>query len=269
MTPSFTQINLRLEAGIAYVELFRPEKANAMTEVMFTEIGQAFAWADETAEVRVVLLSGAGRHFCAGLDHSVLAAIRPQGLGRAVEVLRRRILQMQDCVTQIEACRKPVIAAIHGACIGGGLDVAVACDIRLMTEDARLSLKEVDLGIIADVGVLQRLPHIVGEGRARDMAFTAREVSGTEAYRIGLADYLTKDAQALTHEALRLAEDLAAKSPLALQGTKQVMTRRLSASIREGLDHVATWNAGVMFSEDLEEALAAFQDRRQSRFDNL
>lgn len=270
MIPKLERLQIRLADGIAQIALARPDKANAMDAQMFWDIGQAFDWLDRSPEARVAVLSGQGRHFCAGLDHSVLATIRPaQGTGRDVAALRRQIMAMQAQITKIEACRKPVIAAIQGACIGGGLDIAAACDLRLMSQDARISLKEVDLGIIADVGVLQRLPHLIGEGRTRDLAFTARTFDAQEALSMGLAQSVWSDPAALQGAAMALAAQLAAKSPLALQGTKEVMTRRLHPAICEGLEHVATLNAGVMFSEDLDEVMAALGEKRPPQFPDL
>ncbi|WP_276947065.1 crotonase/enoyl-CoA hydratase family protein, partial [Haematobacter massiliensis] len=255
--PALRRLSLRLEGSVAHLVLSRPEKANALDAPFWQDLHAAFRWLDEAAPVRVVVLSGAGRHFCAGLDHSMLSALRPDPgacPARESERLRRAILAIQESVTAIERCRKPVIAAIHGACIGGGLDIVAACDIRLATHDARFSVKEVDLAIVADVGVLQRLPALVGEGRAREMAFTAREVGGREALSIGLVQQVHGEAGALMAAAEALARHLAAKSPLALRGTKEVMVRREADRIAEGLEHVATLNAGILFSRDMEEA---------------
>ena len=267
--PGLSRIRLAAEGGIARITLARADKANAFDALMWQELGQAMRWLDETPALRVGILDGDGRHFSAGLDHAMLDDLRPApGIapGHGIERLRQQILEVQASVTAIERCRKPVIAAIHGACIGGGLDIATACDIRLVAEGARMSVKEVDLGIIADVGVLQRLPLLVGEGRARELAFTAREFGAAEAGRIGLAEYVCTDVDALREAAMALARTLAAKSPMALRGTKQVMLRRSAVAIEAGLDHVATLNAGVMFSRDLDEALAATREGRPPVF---
>lgn len=178
-------------SGVFHLNLNRPSHRNALSRDFFSEFPNALAALDQNPDVNVVVLSGAGAHFCAGIDLTTLGWISDKSLsgsdrGRAGEKLRREIKFLQDAVTSIERCRKPVIAAIHGACIGGGVDIVTACDVRYCTEDAFFSVKEVDLAITADLGSLQRLPAIVGYGHAMELALTGRRFSGLEAKDLGL-----------------------------------------------------------------------------------
>jgi enoyl-CoA hydratase len=200
------------------------------------------------------MLAGVGREIADPCD------------GRSREKLRRLILDLQDTLTSIERCRKPVIAAIHGACVGGGVDLVTACDIRLCSADARFSVKEVDVGMTADVGTLQRLPRLVGEGIARELAYTARDVDGREAREIRLVNRCYDTPEALADGARELARAIAAKSPLAVRGTKEMITYARDHSVADALDHVATWNAAMLLSADLPEALAAAREKRLPRF---
>ena len=214
--------------AVAFVTLDRPDKANAMEEAMWHEIREAMRWADATDAVRVVVLRGAGKHFTAGIDLAMLqgiaARIRHADPARASEKLRRLILDLQDTLTSVERCRKPVIAAIHGACYGGGIDLVTACDLRYCSADARFSVKEIDVGMTADVGTLQRLPKLVGEGIARELAYTGRVVDGAEAQAIRLVNRVFDTPEALAEGVLAIAESIAAKSPLAIRGIKEMIT---------------------------------------------
>jgi enoyl-CoA hydratase len=266
----YTSLKLTVDAGVATVELNRPDKANALNEAMWPELRAAMAWIDHTAEVRVAVLRGAGRHFCAGIDLAMLAGIRTRVgddcPGRSREKLRRLILDLQDCLNAIERCAKPMLAAIDGACIGGGLDLALACDMRYCSADARFSVKEVDLGLTADVGTLQRLPRLVGEGLARELAYTGREVDGREAQAIRLVNRCHDTAEELYTGVAGLARSIAAKSPLAIRGCKEMITYARDHSVADGLNYVATWNAAMLLSRDLEEVVQAGRERRAPSF---
>jgi enoyl-CoA hydratase len=160
------------------VRLNRPDKANAMNAAMWQEIRQAFHWVDATPEARVAVLQAEGKYFTAGIDLQMMMGLGPQIAndcdGRMREALRRVILDMQDTLTSLERCRKPVLAAIHGACIGGGIDLITCADMRYCSADASFTIKEIDIGMTADVGTLQRLPRLVGEGITRELAYTGR-----------------------------------------------------------------------------------------------
>lgn len=268
--PTFTALAVSLEQGIAEVRLNRPDKSNAMDDAMWQEIRQAFEWVDATPEARVAILSGAGRNFCAGIDLAMLGSIRQRIAdadgARSREALRRLILDLQDCLSAIERCRKPVLAAIQGACVGGALDLVTCCDMRYAAPDAVFSIKEIDLAMVADVGTLQRLPRLIGQGIVRELAYTGRNMDPAEAEQLGLINRRFATPEALTAGVRELARSIAAKSPLATRGVKAVLNYSRDHSVAEGLDFVATWNAGVLLSDDLDEALAALRDKREPNF---
>ncbi len=256
---------------VATVTLRGPGKGNAMGPDFWRECPQVFAQLDADDDVRAVLLRGAGASFCYGLDLLTMAGelgtLAAPGAG-AVE--RRRLLEviegMQRALHAVFACRKPVVAAVHGWCIGGGLDLAAAADVRVCAAGARFSLREVKLAIVADVGSLQRLPHIIGEAATRELALTGKDIDATGALRLGLVTEVFADDDALFAGAHRLAQQIADNPPLVVQGIKRVMNRRIEGEIAGGLREVAAWNAAFLGTEDLGEAVAAFAERRPARF---
>ncbi|MFC4159930.1 crotonase/enoyl-CoA hydratase family protein [Chitinimonas lacunae] len=257
----YKTLEVTLENHVAQISLNRPDKANAMNEDMWLELRQVFEWLDRTESARVGLLLGNGDHFCAGIDLSMLVSvqhrIQDECAGRQNEKLRLLIIELQDSLTALERCRKPVIAAIQGRCIGGGLDLVAACDMRYCSAEAVFQLKEVDLGIVADVGVLQRLPKIIGDGRSRELAYTAREVHGEEAERMGLVNRCYVDQTTMMMDVTGIADAIAAKSPLTVRGLKENLNYARDHTVAEGLRYVAAWNAGMLISKDLEAAAMA------------
>jgi len=173
---------------------------------------------------------------------------------------------MQDCLTSVERCRKPVLAAIQGACIGGAIDLVTCCDMRYAAADAVFSVREIDVGLVADVGTLQRLPRLIPEGIARELAFTGRNFLADEAERTGLINRVFASPEALTAAVRELAQAIAAKSPLATRGIKEVMNYSRDHSVAEGLNFVAAWNASMLLSADLNEAITAQREKRPPRF---
>jgi enoyl-CoA hydratase len=268
----YETLAVSLADGVARIEFNRPDKANALNARMWFELKAACEWLDATPTARVGVLSGRGRHFCAGIDLAMLESLQQQALalpdGHRQAHLRERIRELQACVTALEVCRKPVIAAIHGACVGGGIDLITACDFRYAATDTRFCVKEIDVAIVADVGTLQRLPRIVGEGVAREMAFTAREYSAEEALGLRLVNRVFPDLAALEAAALETARAIASKSPLAVRGTKETLNFSREHSVAEGLDEVAARNAGLLFAPDVAEAIAAQRARRPAVFQN-
>lgn len=270
--PQFETLRVSLAGHVATVELNRPDKANAMNLPMWQEIRRAFAWVDQTPAARVAVLTGAGRHFTAGMDLSVFGLLRAHTEdaceARRREKLRRLILDLQDTLTSLERCRKPVIAAINGPCIGGGIDLVSCADMRYCSAQASFSVKEIDIGMTADVGTLQRLPRLVGDGMARELAYTGRSVDGEEAEAIRLVNRCYASAEELREEVGGIAATIARKSPLALRGCKEMLGYARDHSVADGLDHVATWNAAMLVSRDMAEALAALREGRAPHFED-
>lgn len=258
---------------VYHIYLNRPAQRNALTLPFFSELPRALAALDRLPSARAIVLSARGPHFCAGIDLSALSSVTSTAPsddpGAVRELLRRRILAMQDAISAVERCRKPVVAEIQGACVGGGVDLVAACDIRCCSEDAFFSVKEVDLALAADLGSLQRLPAIVGYGNAADMALTGRRVAASEAKAMGLVSRVFPSGQAMEDGVAMLAKALAEKPGLAVMGTKAVMLRSRDLTMDQALDHVATWNAAMLMSRDLEEAVSARLQKRKPVFSKL
>jgi len=267
----YETLAVTIDGRVATVTLNRPEKANAVNGPMWEEIGHCFDALDADPAVRAVILCGAGRHFCAGLDLGVFAEVLGEHSGdaaRANERIRAMIRHMQDNLTAIERCRKPVLAAVHGSCIGGGVDMICCCDMRYCSSDARFSVRETALGMAADLGTLQRLPRLVGDGIARELVYTARDAAAGEAAAIGLVNRVFDDAGTLLHEVHAIAAAIAERSPLAVRSSKQVLLHARDHTVDDGLDYVATWNAGLLSRDDVLTALQAQGSGDRAEFDD-
>ena len=268
---SYEFYRVEKKAPIAFVYLNRPEKKNAMNPPAWTESLQIFEDLDRDEDIRAVVIAGEGESFCAGIDlvgmmPELSELMDPGQKGGVKWRLLPKIKKLQDAISCIEWCRKPVIAAIHGHCIGAGLDMATACDIRLASQDAQFCLKEAAVGFVADVGVLQRIPLIVGQGHARELAFSARTISAARAMEILLVNQVYPDRKTLLKEAEALAFDIAANSPLAVQASKDVLNYGIGKGIGDGLNYVASMSANIIPSDDLTEAVTAFMEKRAPKF---
>jgi enoyl-CoA hydratase len=268
---NFETLKIELRDHIAWLRLNRPDKANAMSLTMWDELPRAAAWLDEQAEVRVVILCGEGRHFTAGIDLEALAHVGTLARGnscggRQREAVRKFILHAQNSLSSIERIRVPVIAAIHGACIGGGIDMIGACDLRYSTADAKFSIKEVDLAVTADVGTLQRLRHIIGLPMLSELAYTGETFDGQRARELGLVGRTYASREELMAGVEALARSIAAKSPLTVRGIKYNLLYSRDHTVAEGLEMVAQWNAAFLVSDDLTEALTAQMQKREPKF---
>nr|WP_232249034.1 MULTISPECIES: crotonase/enoyl-CoA hydratase family protein [Pseudomonas] len=265
----YSAFKVELTDNIAHVQINRPEKVNAMNAAFWEEIITIFQWVDDTDAVRAVVISGAGKHFSAGIDLMMLASLAGQmgkDVGRNARFLRSTIQRLQASFTAVDKCRKPVLAAVQGYCIGGAIDLISACDMRYCSSDAQFSIKEIDMGMAADVGTLQRLPRIIGDGIMRELAFTGRNVAADEALRIGLVNRVYDDQAALMDGVFAIAREIAAKSPIAVAGTKEMLSYMRDHRIDDGLDYIATWNAAMLQSEDLRVAVAAHMSKQKPTF---
>jgi enoyl-CoA hydratase len=241
-----------------------------MPPAFFTEIGAAFRQLAGDAELRAVVVRSEAKAFSYGLDlpaaFEELGPLFAGGGARTRAELLATIRKLQDAMDAVASCPVPVIAAVHGACIGGGLDLASACDVRLASRDARFSLREVKVAIVADLGSLQRLPAIIGRGHTRELAFTGKTIDAARAERIGLVNEVFESHEALLAAATAMAREIAANPPLTVRGVKDVLEFGEGKSVAEGLAYVAAHNAAFLASEDLGEALAAFMEKREPRF---
>lgn len=265
----YTFFTVEVTDKVALVQMNRPAKLNAMGEDFWREIPQVFAWIDSEPGIRAVVLSGAGEHFSSGIDLMYLASMA--GLlgkdpGRNALLLREQIKCLQAALEAVDRCGKPVLAAIQGYCMGGAIDLVSACDMRYCSEDARFSIKEIDVGMAADVGTLQRLPRIIGDGIMRELAYTGRFVAADEAQRIGLVNRVYSDRATLLEQVMQLAREIAGKSPLAIRGTKEMIRYMRDHSVDDGLNYIATWNAAMLQSEDLRIAVTAQMSKSTAEF---
>lgn len=269
-TTTYQTFLLEVSEHIADVRFNRPDKANALDEIGWNELQSIFELLDQRSDVRVVILSGEGKHFCSGIDLQMFAAFQQDlhdgDAGRKREAIRQTVLRLQDTVTAIQKCRKPVLAAVHRACVGGGVDITSACDMRYATEDAFFSIAEIDVGMVADLGTLQRLPKLLGMGIVRELAYTGRRMLAEEALQRSFINQVFPDQETMMEEVRKIAATIASKSPLSIRGTKQVLNHAQDHSIADGLEYIATWNAGMFLSHDLEEAVTAKMMGREPKF---
>lgn len=252
---------------ITHVELNRPEKRNAMNRAFWSEMVDCFTKIADDSECRVVVVSGAGKIFTAGIDLMDMAGdiLQPVGddMARTSWNLRRIISKYQETFSVIEKCPKPVVVAVHGACVGGGVDLITACDIRLCTQDAWFQVKEVDIGLAADVGTLQRLPKVIGSrSLVNELALTARKMYADEAKSSGLVSRVYQDKESMMTGALELASEIASRSPVAVQGTKMNLIFSRDHSVAEGLDYMATWNMSMLQTNDVMKSAQAAMEKK-------
>jgi len=257
---------LEREGHIVWLTLNRPEKRNAMGRAFYRGMADFCRQFDQDPDVRVVVLKAEGKSFTTGTDMIELGELVGDGSALSRDLLRDQILWGQGCISEIEACRKPVIAAAHGLCLGGGVDLLSACDIRIATRDVVFGIRETRVGVIADVGTLQRLPHIIGHGWFRELALTGRDFGAEEALKMGFITRICADREALYEEARRLALEVVACSPLAVQGAKDVILYSRDHGVYPGLKYVAQKNAAAIPSEDMLEAMQAFLEKRAPVF---
>ena len=273
-------LSIEQDEWVATVWLDRPEARNAMGVDLWRDLPVAMEAVSRDQRVRAVVIAAKGPHFSVGLDLKAMGnllagggssaeadgAAAPPSMAARARGARSEVLRLQDSITAVARCPKPVIAAVHGYCIGGGVDLIAACDIRLASAAAVFSVREAKMAIVADLGSLQRLPTIISAGHLAELAFTAKDISAERAKEIGLVNDVAADVEGVLKAARALAAEIAANSPVAVQGTKAVLAANEGRTVAEGLDYVATWNAGMLASDDLVEAVTAFMEKRTPRF---
>jgi len=264
--------DVEIADSVAHVRLSRPDELNTMTADFWRELPEIVTGLSDAASARVVVISSTGRHFSAGMDLSVFADGELAGdgePGRRHARLRSNAKVLQWSFTALEKARMPVLAAVQGGVIGGAVDLVTACDLRYASADAFFCVQEINIGMTADVGTLQRLGTVVPEGFAREMAYTGRRVPAQRAYEVGLVQQVYPDAEALLDGVLATAREIASKSPLAIWGTKVAMNYARDHGVDAGLEQIATWQAGMFQPQDMAEAFTAKAEKREPVFEDL
>jgi len=264
----YEHIEIERDGHLATLWMNRPEKLNAMSADMWRDIPAAMAEIDADDSARVVILAGRGSAFTVGIDIELLASLQP-GAGSRAEAsmnLYRTIKDLQRTASCLAQSPKPVIAAVHGYCLGGGMDLIAACDIRVASEDAIFSIRETRMGLVADVGSLQRLPAIVGPGHTAELAYTGKDIDAAQAFKIGLVNAVLPSADAALQAARETATEIAENSPLVVRGIKQALAGNEGQTVEQALDMAAHWNAAYLISDDLTEAITAFVEKRKPDF---
>ncbi|MDA8694347.1 crotonase/enoyl-CoA hydratase family protein [Pseudomonadales bacterium] len=261
-----------IDNHIAHLQLNRPDQLNSMNADFWEELPRVVKAIDHASVARVIVLSSTGKHFTAGMDLEVFAQLGQRfelEQARCAEALRRWILQLQNVLSVLERCRMPVLTAIQGGCIGGGIDMIAAADCRYCTADSFFVIKETELGVLADLGTLQRLPKLIPEGLVRELAYTSRKMLADEALSSGLVNAVYPDQESLLAAVMEVAKSIAAHSPLIVAGTKEMLTYGRNHGVDEGLNYTATWQGGMFRVTDLAEAMSAAQERRDGDYAEL
>ena len=276
MTNKYESFNLEIEDNIANIILSRPEQLNSMSRKFWVELPEILEEVNRNSEIRVLIISSTGKHFCAGMDLSAfdngVANIpkekRPDN-ARIGEALYRSARELQEYISKLEKIRVPVIAAIHGGCIGGAVDLVTACDIRLATTDAFFCIQEINIGMAADVGTLQRLPRIIPDSKMRELAYTGRRMLADEAKESGLVSDVYNSQEEMVNAAKEMANEIAKKSPIAIYGLKALMNYSRDHTISDSLDFNALWSGAMLSQRDMEEAIKAFVEKREATFGKM
>ena len=269
---TYTSFTLKITDHIALVTLNNPEKANALGEDFWGEFPQMFEHINEDPDIRVVVIVSSGKHFTSGIDLGYLqTAMPPDDVdpARAMDKLHRHVKFLQGAFEAIDKCRLPVLAAIQGGCFGAGVDLVSACDIRYASADAFFIIQEINIGMVADLGTMQRMPRQIPDGLMRELAYTGRKYPADEACATGYVTHVAEDHEALLSHVMSVATRIAAQSPLAVTGSKEMLNHSRDHSVAAGLDYIAAWNAGMLSREDVVKGAMAALTRGKAEFDDL
>ncbi len=264
--------SLETSDGVAHLQLNRPERMNTMAPPFFPALRDAVRGLDDAGATRALVISSTGKHFCAGMALDVFGsgdALLSTSSARARLAFQQSLRRLMDCFTALDEARFPVICAIQGGCIGGALDLATACDIRLCSADAFFTVQEIAIGMAADLGVLQRLPKIVPPGVAREMAYTGERLGAERALAVGLVNAVLPDAAALLDHAMNLARRIAAKSPLAVAGSKLALNHARDHSTAESLQQMTLLQSAIFDTDEMAVAIAAWKAKGVAAFEPL
>jgi len=271
----YTCFAVDIEDGVAHIRLNRPQAFNAMNRDFWNELPAIVRDIDDNARARCIVVSSTGKHFTSGMDLQVFDGVDSlTGAGQgdrhtAMESFRRHVHHLQGTFSCLDQARMPVLAAIQGACIGGGVDLVSACDIRYASADAFFCIQEVNIGMTADVGTFPRLCKLIPEGWVREMAYTGRRVPAQKAKEIGLVNEVFDSHEALLEHVLATAREIASKAPLAVAGSKVMINYARDHTIADGLDYIATWQTGMFSGAHMVEAFRAKQEKREASFPDL
>ncbi|MDF1594926.1 MAG: crotonase/enoyl-CoA hydratase family protein [Acidimicrobiia bacterium] len=262
-------LTIEYDDHVATLWLDRPDKRNAMNLPFWEDIPKAMEELSNDPNVRALVIAARGQAFTVGIDLSLLAQVAGQRQGSdASRKLARyeEVKRFQWTMTSIAQCPKPVIAAVHGYCLGAGIDLITACDIRLASEDSVFSIRETKMAMVADVGTVQRLPRLIGSGHVAELLYTGKDIDAARAKEIGLVNDVFPDQDAAVEAARTMAAEIAANSPLAVQGAKRVLAAEADMTVEEALDHIALYNSAFIESHDIIEATSAFFEKRSPEF---
>jgi enoyl-CoA hydratase len=270
----YTCFKVSIEDNVAHIQLSRPEAFNAMPRAFWNELPVIVNDINDNAKARCIVISSTGKHFTAGMDISVFTdgdGVSASGgdVHSRAEAFRQFVLTLQGSFSCLDNVRVPVIAAIQGGCIGGGVDMVSACDIRYATEDAFFQIQEINIGMTADVGTFPRLCHLIPQGWVRELAYAGRRLPAAKAKEIGLVNDVFPTQEAMLAHVLELAREIAAKAPVAVAGSKRMINYARDHSIADGLDYIATWQAGMFSPPHMMEAFAAKAQKRDPTFPDL
>jgi enoyl-CoA hydratase len=270
--------DVEINDKVAHVRLNRPDAMNSMVPSFWMELPQIVREIDDDGSARAIVLSSTGKHFSAGMDLAVFTGGggganalegRSGEAGRRRAYLRQSAMMLQESFSALEKARMPVLAAIQGGCVGGAVDMVTACDCRYATEDAFFVIQEINSGRTADVGTLQRLPKLIPEGVARELAYTGRRMPAARAKEVGLVNEVYANHDEMIEQVLATAAEIASKSPLAIWGTKEMINFTRDHSVADALNYIATWQTGMFQPADMMETFAAKGEQRDAVFDDL